>query len=1080
MYQVESKPFGIPSHCKLFVTQREKLKAGIIVFHPDLSVMKVFSATNTVGVSFPYRGMNLLLITVYCPPKEDLYHILAELETCFMLPYDRVLLTGDFNSKSPVWGSDVEDERGRQLMEFVLSKGLAIVNEEDTIPTFDGSRGRSWVDITISDPLLLDNIFKWKVDLEPTCSDHNSISFSLYTGKKTKPRKHRRFNLKNINILSLRSSLHSEIGNRVLVHATDLDKEVEDYVTKITSACKNSVQVRQPLSKKQRWWDRNLEILRSQVRRAKKKMYQARLPNDRKFLRQKFKKVEGEYKFKLLQAKREGWADTCEEVTTEQPFGVHFDVAKCPDKRHLQLSAVSKQDGSLTSTTEEALQVLLDFHFPSDPHQDSPSHASIRQQSKILPSTDNDHPFSPLELEAAVKNIRSKKAPGPDGLFGDIVKEAFQANKTYLLHLFNACLDQGHFPSSWKKADLVLFNKNNKKDTDPAAFRPICLLDALGKVLDRLVTQRIFHHLLKHKLLSAHQFGFTPGRSAPGAIIQLKDWIHMARLEKKHSVIISLDVKSAFSRVWWPLVLHNLKRMACPRNLYGIAASFLDGRSISLSYGDTVISKDYSIGCPQGSNSGPLYWLLIVNDALEMDFGEDVRILAYADDIYLFVAATGKQNIKKYAETALQKLQEWSITAKVEFAHEKTKLIPFGKKGKQKHPPYCSFNGRAIKLSRQLKILGVVLDDGLNFLPHIQYVRGKTLKILNRLTIARSRRGLSGRVVKMLYKRALERIIVYAAPAWWVGTANQRQKINRFQRQVLLAVTGAFRTTSTAALQVISGIEPADLVCEMEAALYQLKHNRPDPHFLGVHLESNQVERYLPSWAHPSTKHLVHWDQDSPDYDLGIFTDGSKLNGQVGAAFSVFDPQHSGDFQFRLDDHCSVFQAELTAIKQALLWKQQNRPHANCHLFTDSMSSLKALQKFAPKNNLVDDINSLLDGTISLHWVKAHIGVAGNEVADKAAKAASDRPSVDIHLGIPERSLKTSIRHLLLREWQDRWKDDNEKGRFTFNIFPEVKTNRCIDNRQLSQVVTNHGLCPYYLKKFNLRECNCRCGEDIR
>ncbi|GBL72655.1 hypothetical protein AVEN_127905-1 [Araneus ventricosus] len=174
MYQVESKPVGIPSHCKLFVTQREKLKAGIIVFHPDLSVMKVFSATNTVGVSFPYRGMNLLLITVYCPPKEDLYHTLAELETCFMLPYDRVLLTGDFNSKSPVWGSDVEDERGRQLMEFVLSKGQAIVNEEDTIPTFEGSRGRSWVDITISDPLLLDNIFKWKVDLEPTCSDHKA------------------------------------------------------------------------------------------------------------------------------------------------------------------------------------------------------------------------------------------------------------------------------------------------------------------------------------------------------------------------------------------------------------------------------------------------------------------------------------------------------------------------------------------------------------------------------------------------------------------------------------------------------------------------------------------------------------------------------------------------------------------------------------------------------------------------------------------------------------------------------------------------------------------------------------------
>ncbi|GBN91954.1 Retrovirus-related Pol polyprotein from type-1 retrotransposable element R1 [Araneus ventricosus] len=220
---------------------------------------------------------------------------------------------------------------------------------------------------------------------------------------------------------------------------------------------------------------------------------------------------------------------------------------------------------------------------------------------------------------------------------------------------------------------------------------------------------------------SAHQYGFTPGRSAPEAIIQLKDWIATARSQKKHSAIISLDVKSAFSRVWWPLVLHNLKRTACPRNLFNLAASFLDGRFISFKYGDTVFTRDYSIGCPQGSNSGPLYWLLVVNDALEMDFGQEVRILAYADDIYLFVAATGKQNIKKYAETALGKLQDWSVSAKVQFAHEKTQLIPFGKNGRHKHPPYCSFNGKAIKLARQLKILGVVLDDYLNGNPHLQW-----------------------------------------------------------------------------------------------------------------------------------------------------------------------------------------------------------------------------------------------------------------------------------------------------------------------------------------------------------------------
>ncbi|GBN63111.1 hypothetical protein AVEN_138108-1 [Araneus ventricosus] len=90
------------------------------------------------------------------------------------------------------------------------------------------------------------------------------------------------------------------------------------------------------------------------------------------------------------------------------------------------------------------------------------------------------------------------------------------------------------------------------------------------------------------------------------------------------------------------------------------SSTFHDGRSISFKYGDTVSTREYFIGCPNGSNSGPLFWLLIVNDALEMDFGQELRILAYEDDIYLFVAATGKHNVKKFAEAALGKLQDCS------------------------------------------------------------------------------------------------------------------------------------------------------------------------------------------------------------------------------------------------------------------------------------------------------------------------------------------------------------------------------------------------------------------------------------
>ncbi|GBM63078.1 hypothetical protein AVEN_68535-1 [Araneus ventricosus] len=138
------------------------------------------------------------------------------------------------------------------------------------------------------------------------------------------------------------------------------------------------------------------------------------------------------------------------------------------------------------------------------------------------------------------------------------------------------------------------------------------------------------------------------------------------------------------------------------------------------------------------------------------------------------------------------------------------------------------------------------------------------------------------------------------------------------------------------------------------------------------------------------------------------------------------------------------------ALKQEIIWKNQHKKNVHCHIFTDSISSLKALQKLQPKNNLVEEVRQLLDATVSLHWVKTHIGIEGNETADKAAKSASEKTSIDVHLEIPQRSMKTKLKTLLMVEWQRRW-HYGDKGRFTFNIFPDVKPSRCIDNRYLAQ-----------------------------
>ena len=133
-------------------------------------------------------------------------------------------------------------------------------------------------------------------------------------------------------------------------------------------------------------------------------------------------------------------------------------------------------------------------------------------------------PFPNLTTKEVSKAILSagNTTPGNDQIATAFLRLAWPHISATILDLFQKCLDIGHHPKVFRTAIVAIIAKTNKADmTSPRFYRPIALLSALGKGLERLVAKRMFWIAIKFKVLSQQQFGALPLRSSVDLIVIL-------------------------------------------------------------------------------------------------------------------------------------------------------------------------------------------------------------------------------------------------------------------------------------------------------------------------------------------------------------------------------------------------------------------------------------------------------------------------------------------------------------------------------------------------------------------------------
>ncbi|GBN80437.1 hypothetical protein AVEN_196684-1 [Araneus ventricosus] len=178
---------------------------------------------------------------------------------------------------------------------------------------------------------------------------------------------------------------------------------------------------------------------------------------------------------------------------------------------------------------------------------------------------------------------------------------------------------------------------------------------------------------------------------------------------------------------------------------------------------------------------------------------------------------------------------------------------------------------------------------------------------------------------RILYKTVTERVLAHGAVAWCLEpTVRIARKLSTIQHPFLLAISGAYRTTSTAALQVILSIPPLHLQLQREAlgtALFRLRlplsTNVSD-------IDPSEIDEKATGWSTHPSEHLSPTqisldDGGNINTGLRIYTDGSKTERGVGAAFCVLtDVNITYRWSTRPYLRNTVFQAEILALLKAV------------------------------------------------------------------------------------------------------------------------------------------------------------------